>query len=204
MPIKALAFNCSLKSPDQDSSTQLMLGQVIDALAAEGVEGEILRTLAFNIKPGVRADEGEGDEWPGLRKRVLDADIVVIGTPIWMGQPSSVSKRIVERLDAFLGEFDDHGRTPLYGKVAFSAVVGNEDGAHHVIAELAQALGDVGFTIPAGAGTYWVGEAMGSVDYKDLKPSPTKITQWSSLLVANAVHLARLLKDQPYPGKKQS
>jgi len=202
--LKALAFNCTLKPPGEDSSTQLMLAQVMGYLADEGVAGEVLRALAYDIKPGVSADEGAGDEWPGLRQRMLDADILVLGLPIWLGQPSSVAKRIMERMDAFLGEKDDRGRLPTYGKVAFAAVVGNEDGAHHVIAEVAQALADVGFTIPAGGGTYWVGEAMGRIDYKDLNPSPKTTTEWSASLASNAAHLARLLKDNPYPGKEQA
>ena len=92
----------------------------------------------------------------------------MFGTPIWLGQPSSIAKRVTERMDAFLGETDDRGRMVSFDRVALVAVVGNEDGAHHVSAELYQALNDVGFTLPANAVTYWVGEAMGSTDYKDL------------------------------------
>ena len=96
---------------------------------------------------GVTSDEGDGDEWPAIRQQVLDADLLVLGTPIWMGQPSSVAKRVLERFDAFLSETDDAGRMPSYGKVAVVAVVGNEDGAHHVSAEVFQALVDVGFVL---------------------------------------------------------
>ena len=103
-------------------------------------------------------------------------------------------------MDAFLEETDDRGRMPAFGKVAVAAVVGNEDGAHHCHAELYQALNDVGFTIPAGAGTYWVGEAMGSVDYKDLKEPYDKTVQTTKMLAINAAHLAKLLKANPYPG----
>lgn len=200
--LKSLAFNCSLKSSSagEASSTQVLLDQVMAALADHGAPGEVLRALDYGIKPGVTADEGEGDDWPQLRRRVIEADILIIGTPIWLGQPSSVAKRILERMDAFLGEKDDRGRMPTYGKVAFGAVVGNEDGAHHVIAELAQALTEVGFSLPPGGGTYWVGEAMGSVDYKDLDPSPAKIRDWNVMMASNAAHLARLLQAHPYPG----
>ena len=162
MPLTAIAFNCTLKPGKEKSSTDKLLERVLDELKGHDVEGEIVRVVDLNIKPGVTSDEGAGDDWPALRKTLLAADILVIGTPIWLGQPSSVAKRVLERMDAFLDETDDQGRMPSYGKVAFVAVVGNEDGAHHCAAEIFQALNDVGFTIPAGAGTYWVGEAMGT------------------------------------------
>jgi multimeric flavodoxin WrbA len=145
------------------------LGEALAEFKKLGVEGEIVRVANLEIKPGVTSDEGDGDEWPELRRKILDADILLLGTPIWLGQPSSVVKRVLERMDAFLEETDDNSRMPSYGKVAAVAVVGNEDGAHHCHAELYQALNDVGFTLAPGAGTYWVGEAMGSKDYKDLK-----------------------------------
>ncbi len=126
-----------------------------------------------------------------------------LGTPIWLGQPSSIAKRVLERMDAFLGEADEKGRMPPYGKVAVVAVVGNEDGAHHCHAEIFQALNDVGFTVPAGGGTYWVGEAMGSVDYKDLDGPQDKTQETTESLAANAAHLARLLKSHPYPGRTE-
>ena len=147
---------------------------------------------------GVSTDEGDGDDWPELRQKVLDADIVVLATPIWMGQPASVSKMVLERLDAELAETDDEGRPLTYGKVAMVAVVGNEDGAHHVIAECLQALNDVGFSIGAAAGTYWVGEAMQGTDYNDLDETPEKTAQTTRTAAANAAHLARLLKSEAY------
>lgn len=136
--LKALAFNCSLKTSrsKEPSSTEALTRLFLDALATHEVTGEIVRVADFDIKPGVSADEGHGDEWPGLRRKVLGADVVVIGSPIWLGQPSSLAKRVLERMDAFLGEKDDRGRIPTYGKVAISVVVGNEDGAHHVGAEV--------------------------------------------------------------------
>src|ERR1043166_4985804 len=129
MPLKALAFNCTLKSSSEASSTEKLLRQLLDALAKHAVEGDIIGTVDYNIKPGVRSDEGDGDAWPGLRQRVIESDILIIGSPIWLGQPSSVAKRVLERMDAFLGETDKRGRMPSYGKVALAVIVGNEDGA---------------------------------------------------------------------------
>jgi multimeric flavodoxin WrbA len=201
MSLKAVAFNCTLKPSPAPSSTEILLREFLDALEEQDTAGELIRAVDFNVKPGVRSDEGEGDDWPGLRSRVLAADIVLLGSPIWLGQPSSVSKRILERMDAFLGEKDDRGRMPSYGKVAVAVAVGNEDGAHHVAAEFQQALTEVGFTIPAGGATYWVGEAMQSRDYKDLAEKPKVVTEWTKMLASNTAHLARLLQQENYPGR---
>ena len=200
--LKVLAFNCSLKSVQgkEKSSTQTLLEQLLEALAEHCAEGSIVRAVDHNIKPGVKSDEGEGDDWPALRQRVLNADILVMATPIWLGQPSSVAKRVMERMDAFLDETDDHDRMPSYGKVGVVVVVGNEDGAHHCAAELQQALTEVGFTIPAGGVTYWVGEAMGDKEYKDFRTAPKQVARVTAMLASNAAHLARLLKKSTYPG----
>ena len=137
-PLKVFGFNCSLKSKrgKETSSTDALLTQFFEALEDNGAEGDFVRAVDFNIKPGVTSDEGKGDDWPKLRQRIVDANILVIGTPIWLGQPSSVAKRVLERMDAFLDEKDDRGRMPSYGKVAVCIVVGNEDGAHHTGAEV--------------------------------------------------------------------
>ena len=202
MTLTALALNCTLKPGDGDSSTALMLDQLCDQLATHDVKHRTVRVANYDIKPGVSADEGDGDEWPAIRSLVLDADILVMGTPIWLGAPSSLCKRVVERFDAMLGETDDAGRTPLFGKVAIVAVVGNEDGAHHVAAECFQWLSDVGYTIPASGSVYWVGEAMGRVDYNQLPTTPDKVASSLAMTAGNAAHLARLLKAETYPGHR--
>src|SRR3569833_551935 len=204
-PLKAFAFNCSLKatSNKERSSTDVLLLQLLEALGEHGVSGDVVRAADFNIKPGVTSDEGEGDDWPLLRQRMLEADILIIGSPIWLGQPSSIAKRVLERMDAFLDEKDDRGRMPSYGKVAICAIVGNEDGAHHSAAEILSALLEVGFTVPSGGPTYWVGEALGSTDYKDLKEPPKAVASWTKMLASNAAHLAGLLKGSQYPGVKE-
>ena len=199
---KAIALNATLKaSGGEPSSTDRMLALIASAMSKDGVETESIRLADFNIKPGVSSDEGDGDDWPAIRQKVLEADILILGTPIWLGQPSSVSKRALERMDAFLEETDDAGRMVSYGRVAAVAVVGNEDGAHHVCAELYQALNDVGFTIAPNAVAYWVGEAMGSTNFSDLEHIPETVTKAVDMLARNTVHLARLTKENPYPGE---
>ena len=200
--LKVLAFNCTLKSArnKEKSSTQVLIEQLMEELKEHGAKGDVVRAVDHNIKAGVKSDEGEGDDWPALRQRILNADILIMGTPIWLGQPSSVAKRVMERMDAFLSETDDKGRMPSYGKVAIVVVVGNEDGAHHCAAELIQALTEVGFTCPPGSVTYWVGEAQGDKVYKELKTTPKVVAETTAMLASNAAHLARLLKRNSYPG----
>ncbi|WP_369930016.1 flavodoxin family protein [Xanthomonas sp. NCPPB 2632] len=199
MTLKALGLNCTLARSPKPSSSQKLLDQLLEGLKRHGVEVDSARVVDLDIKPGVSHDEGDGDEWPALRERIMAADILVMVTPIWMGQPSSISKRVVERMDAILGDIGDDGRYPTFGKVGIVGVVGNEDGAHHVTAELYQALADVGFTIPAGSSAYWVGEAMSDTNYIDLKKTPEKVVQTIATLTTNAAHLAGLLKASAYP-----
>jgi multimeric flavodoxin WrbA len=202
MPLTALPLNCTLKtSGGKPSSTDAMIGVLKEHLTAKGVQvSATVRVADHNILSGVTSDEGEGDDWPGLRKMILAHDILIFGGPIWMGQVGSVAMRVLERMDAFLSETDDKGRMPSFGKVAVAAIVGNEDGAHFSSAQLFQALNDVGWTIPAVAACYWVGEAMGSVNFVDLKERPKKVDETAKMVAANAAHLAGLLKDETYPG----
>lgn len=199
MSLTAFGLNCTLKAGNAPSSTQKMLDQVLQALVKHDVRTYSARIADHDVKAGVRTDEGGGDAWPALRARVLAADILVLATPIWMGHPSSLAQRVLERMDAFLDEIDDDGYYPTFGKVAVAAVVGNEDGAHHVCAQLYQGLTDVGFTIPGGSPPYWVGEAMGSTDYQDLPETPDKVASTIDTIARNAAHLAALLKATPYP-----
>jgi len=197
--LTALALTCTLKPSPAPSSSDKIARQVLDELAAHGVEGDVIRVVDFDVRPGVQTDMGEGDQWPLIRERILAADILLLSTPTWVGHPSSVAQRVMERLDAELSETDDQGRPSMYGKVAVVAVVGNEDGAHKIIADCFQALDDIGFTIPAGGGTYWNSEAMNPKDYIELEQTPDPVAATNKKLASNAAHLARLLKQSQYP-----
>ena len=168
-------------------------------VAGHDVEHEVVRVVDHDVRPGVELDMGDGDAWPAIREKVMAADILVLGTPTWMGQHSSVCQRVLERLDAELSETDEDGRLLTFGTVALAVVVGNEDGAHHISAVLFQALNDVGFTLAAQAVTYWNGEAMNTTDYKDLSASREPTDSATRTAAANAAHLARLLKGSAYP-----
>lgn len=199
--LSALVLTCTLKPSPAPSSSGLLAQQVIDAFVKEGVAASQVRVVDHHIRFGVSTDEGDGDEWPLVRERMLAADILVLATPIWMGQPASVAKMVLERLDAELSETDDQGRMMTYGKVGAVAVVGNEDGAHHVVAECLQALNDTGFSFAPNACTYWVGEAMQSTDYNDLEATPEKTAATTATLARNTAHLARLLQANEYPSE---
>lgn len=198
-PLRALIINCTLKPSPQESATGVLSGVVGDALRGRGVEIDALRAVDLDIRPGVSSDEGDGDEWPGVRTRILEADILVMATPTWIGQPSSVAKRVMERMDALISETDDEGRPVAYNRVGGIVVTGNEDGAHHVIAELAQGLIDIGFTVPGQAWTYW---------NKGPGPGPSYLEtmeghEWSHrtgrTAAANLVAVARALRAAPMP-----
>ena len=203
MTLKAIALNCTLKA-EGESSTDAMIKVLKDAFAKVEVEvTETIRIAAHDVRPGVTSDEGDGDEWPTIRKKILAHDILILGGPIWMGQLGSIAKRVLERMDAFLSEMDGEGRMPSYGKVAVMAIVGNEDGAHNSSAQGFQSLNDTGWTIPPVAACYWVGEAMGSIDFKDLKKTPAKVLETAAMVATNAAHLAKLLKHNPIPGARR-
>jgi multimeric flavodoxin WrbA len=198
-PLRALALVCTLNPSPARSSSQLLADQALEALREQGVTGESLRVVDHDVRPGVSVDMGEGDAWPAIRAKILAADILVLSIPIWLGHPCSVAQRVLERLDGELSESDDQGRPLTYGKVAAVCVVGNEDGAHKVSADVFQALNDVGFTLPAGAVTYWVGEAMQGTDYQDLDQTPDAVASTTKTLAVNAAHLAGALRTAPYP-----
>jgi multimeric flavodoxin WrbA len=197
--LTALALNCTLTRGPAPSSTQLMTDLVLAELREHGVSGDSIRMVDLDVHPGVEKDMGEGDAWPAVRSRLLAADILLLATPTWVGSPSSVAQRVLERLDAELSETDDEGRPILFGKVGLVAVVGNEDGAHKITADLFQSLNDVGFTVPAQGGVYWNGEAMTTTDFKDLDETPPAVASTITTMAANAAHLAAQLAAAPYP-----
>jgi len=169
-------------------------------LREQGVETEQIRLVDHRIDPGVVSEPvTEGDEWPAIRERILAAEILVVATPTWLGQPSSVSKRALERMDALLSETGEDGTPVAYNRVAGVVVVGNEDGAHHCIAEITGALIDIGYTIPAQAWTYWnKGPGPGEETWLT-----TTEREWSTTTgqtaASNLLAVARALSAHPMP-----
>ena len=143
----------------------MLADEVISGLEERGVECETLRLADLNILPGVSSDEGEA--WPAVREKILASEIVIMGTPTWLGQMSSVAKRALERMDAVFSEQNEAGQMITFNRDAGSVVTGNEDGAKHCIAELQAAMTEVGFCAPPLAYTYWnMGPGPGP-DYAD-------------------------------------
>ena len=183
---------CTLSPSPARASSQLLADQLLAAFP-DGSRTESVRVVDHDVRPGVEADMGGGDAWPTIREKILAADVLVLVTPTWVGQHSSVCQRVFERLDAELSYTDDAGRPHLFGKVGIVGVVGNEDGAHHISAIAFQCLNDVGYTIPAQGVSYWNGEAMHGTDYLDLDETPEGTASTTRTAAANAAHLARLL-----------
>jgi multimeric flavodoxin WrbA len=198
MDLNAVVLNCTLKPSPASSNTEALARVVLDELGVNGVSGEMIRVVDHDVKPGVESEpQGEGDEWPALREKVVAADILILATPTWLGQISSVCKRVLERMDAFLSETKDDGRPITYDEVAGFVVTGNEDGAHACIANMAQAVIDLGYTVPAQAWTYWnKGPGPGDEEYLD-----SDETEWSNTTGRTAAQnlfvVANALKSSP-------
>jgi multimeric flavodoxin WrbA len=197
--LRALILNCTLKPSPAPSNTEALAKVLSDALEEGGATCETIRAVDLNLLPGVSSDEGEGDDWPAIHAKLLSSEILVLATPTWFGQPSSVVKRVIERMDAMLSETDDDGLPVAFNRVAGFVVTGNEDGANHVIAELAQAVNDIGYTVPAQAWTYW---------NKGPGPGPTYLEtdeghDWSAktarTAAANLTAVAEALAAHPLP-----
>lgn len=197
--MRALFLNCTLKPSPESSSTEALARVVMGEMEKAGVETEMVRLVDLNVKPGIKTDQGDGDEWPGVHAKIMAANIVVFATPTWLGQMSSVCLRALERLDAFFEETDDSGRPVAFGKVAGVVVTGNEDGAHNIVATVCQGLIDMGFTIPGQSWTYWhLGPGPGP-DYTETDQGHDYSDRVGRNAARNLVALARVLTPETYP-----
>ncbi|WP_420111786.1 flavodoxin family protein [Pseudactinotalea sp.] len=199
MTLTALVLNCTLKAGDETSNTAALAQVVIDALRARGVDVNMIRVVDHDVKPGVTSDEGAGDAWPQIHEQVLASDILVIATPTWLGQASSITQRVLERMDAMLSETTEDGTPVAYNRVAGVVVTGNEDGAHHIIATTAGALMDIGYTIPAQAWTYWHTGPGPGPDYLDTTTGHDWSASTGEAMAANLVAVADALRTNPIP-----
>lgn len=198
--MRALALNCTLKRSPQDSNTAALTRVVLGALQQRGVETAMVRVVDYVVEPGVVSEPlSEADQWPVLHEEIVAADILIIATPTWLGQQSSVSKRVLERMDAMLSETKDDGRPIAYDKVAGVVVTGNEDGAHHCIAEISGALNDIGYTLAGQGWTYW-NKGPGPGDEEYLNSNDTDWSNRTGIIAAqNLLAVAEALKTRPIP-----
>ena len=197
--LKATVLVCTLSPSPKESSSDKIAHDVGHSLEINKVNVTYFRLADYNILPGVESNMGNGDQWPEIRTAIVASDILIISTPTWVGHMSSYAQKSLERLDAELSIEDEHGRPGMFGKVAGVAVVGNEDGAHKISADLFQGLNDIGFSLPAHAVTYWNDEAMGGRNYKDLDHTPEAVASSTATLAKNLIHLVSLLKNHQYP-----
>ena len=197
--MRAMVLNCTLKPSPEPSNTDGLVGIVVEELRSAGVEVDLARVVDHNVLPGVETDMGGDDEWPQLHERLLAAQILVVATPTWVGHPSSIAQRVLERMDAMISETDDQQQPVAYNRVAGVVVTGNEDGAHHVISEIAGGLGDIGYTIPGQAWTYWnMGPGPGP-SYSDTDHGHELSATTARAMARNLLGVARALAATPIP-----
>ena len=196
--LRAVFLNCTLKPSPAVSNTEALISRVIAWFDQYDVESEIIRVVDYDVKPGVSSDEGDGDEWPVILEKVKQADIIVIGTPIWFGVRSSVAQQVIERLDGTYAERNEQGQFPLYNKVAGVVVTGNEDGAHAAAETTLFNLTHLGCAVPPNADTYWVGDAGPGPSYLEVGQDHEYTRRTTRWMAMNLVHLAKVLRANPF------
>jgi multimeric flavodoxin WrbA len=202
--MKAMIINCTLKRSPEPSNTEALAKVVAEELGRLGATVSWTRAVDLAIPEGVKTSRGGADEWPAVHDRLLDSEILVIASPTWLGRPSSVAQRVLERMDAMLSETDAEGRPVAYGRVAGVVVTGNEDGAHHVISEISGALVDIGYTIPGQSWTYWhLGPGAGP-DYLDDQRGHEWSAKTAKAMAGNLFAAATALREHPLPAPSGS
>jgi len=199
--LRATVLDCTLKPGGEPSHTAALLAVPAAIMAANGVSVEVLRPVDFELAPGVYPDMTERgfprDDWPRLCGKVLAADILILGTPIWLGEESSVCRRVIERLYAESGRLNDRGQYLYYGRVGGCIVTGNEDGAKHCARNILYSFQHLGFVIPPQVDAAWVGEAGPGPSYRDEGsggPENDFTNRNTTFMTWNLMHLANLLK----------
>ncbi|PZV06746.1 MAG: flavodoxin [Leptolyngbya sp.] len=203
--LRALFINTSLKRKRDESHTRLLLGASAAIMKKNGVSVEHLHLAAHDCPPGVYPDMTEHgwpkDEWPVIWEKVKAADILIVGTPLWLGEESSICRILIERLYAMSGQLNDKGQSIYYGKVGGCVITGNEDGIKHTAMTIGFALNHLGYTIPPQADCGWIGEAGSGPSYGDEIEDGGRVgfdndftQQNTTIMTWNCMHLARMLK----------
>jgi multimeric flavodoxin WrbA len=204
--LRALFFNTSLKKAPSESHTKLLLNVSAEMMEKNGVAVEHVHMLSHQVPPGVYPDMTEHgwerDDWPALWEKVMAANILVVGTPLWLGEESSICRVLIERLYGMSGMLNDRGQSVFYGKVGGCVVTGNEDGIKHAAMTLGFALNHLGYTIPPQADCGWIGEAGPGPSYGDEMEDGSRVgfdndfTQRNTTIMTwNLMHLAKILAD---------
>ncbi|MFD1864632.1 flavodoxin family protein [Planococcus chinensis] len=199
--LKAVFLNSSLKSSEEVSNTEGFINDVQVHFNQLGVASEIVRLADYKIALGIAGDMGDGDQWPEILEKVLAADIVILGTPLWLGEKSSLATLAIERLYGSSSETNDKGQSVFYNKVGGAIVTGNEDGAKHAAASIIYGLSHIGFLIPPNVDAYWVGEAGPGESYNQAGRDNEFTKSAIERLAYNTYHLAGMLKNNPIPAE---
>ncbi|WP_370409568.1 flavodoxin family protein [Streptomyces fradiae] len=200
--LRALVINCTLKRSPERSHTQGLIDISTGIMERQGVEVEVLRAVDLDLATGVWPDMTEHgwetDEWPAIYSKVMAADILTLAGPVWLGDNSSVMKKVIERLYACSSILNDRGQYAYYGRVGGCLITGNEDGAKHCAMNVLYSLQHLGYVIPPQADAGWVGPAGPGPSYLDEGsggPENDFTNRNTTFMTWNQLHLARMLKD---------
>ena len=200
--LRALFLNCTLKRSPEMSHTQGLIDISKAIMEKNGISVEVVRPVDYNIAYGVWPDMkehgAENDEWPDIYQNVKAADILVITSPIWLGEKSSVCTKVIERLYSTSGELNDHGQYAYYGRVGGCLITGNEDGAKHCSMNILYSLQHLGYVIPPQADAGWLGEVGPGPSYLDPDsggPENDFTNRNTTFMTWNLMHLARMVND---------
>jgi multimeric flavodoxin WrbA len=207
--LRAIFINCSIKYDKSKSHTALLMSRAVNIMRKEGVEVEEIYMLDHDIAFGMVKDakeDGKKDDWPMIQKKIMEADILVIGSPIWLGVKSSVATLLIERMYAYSGDRNDKGQYLYYGKTGGCVITGNEDGIKHCAMDILYALQHIGYTIPPQADCGWIGEAGPGASYGDAEFNGKKFdtpvgfdneftNRNTTFMAWNLMHTAKMLKE---------
>jgi len=212
--LKALFLNCTLKKSPEQSHTEQLMNLSQQLMEAVGVQTEIIRpvdhNIAFGVYPDMTEHGWEKDEWPDIQEKVMDADILIVGTPIWLGEKSSIASMVNERLYGYSGKTNEQGQYLYYGKTGGCIVTGNEDGVKHCSMSVLYGLQHIGYTIPPQADAGWIGEVGPGKSYADEGsggPENVFTNRNTTFMTWNLLHTARRLSDNngiPAHGNQRS
>lgn len=207
--LKAIFINCSINKDKSKSHTQLLINKAAKIMEAQGVDVEHIYALDNTIAVGMIKDgkeQHQDDDWPLIQKKILESDILIIATPIWLGVKSSVATQVIERMYAYSGDRNDKDQYLYYGKTGGCIITGNEDGIKHCAMDILYALQHMGYMVPPQADCGWIGEAGPGASYGDTEWDGKKIdppmgfdndftNRNTTFMSWNLMHTARMLKD---------
>ncbi|GEK57573.1 flavodoxin family protein [Marinococcus halophilus] len=200
--MKAVFLNGSLKDSSHTSNTDALADEIMQIWEEEGVQVEKIRLADYNIPYGVADDLGEGDDWPAIQAKIEEAEMVLLGTPVWLGEKSSMITKAIERLNGSASHTNEKGQGVYYDKVAGVVATGNEDGAKHAIQSIVFGLSHLGFTLPPRPNCYWVGEAGPGPSFIEAEGIKSEFVQKHiPKLAYNMLHVGTILKENPIPTK---